>query len=117
VLFCPPGGLSETLAFDQRLVLPLPVCVALLDGYGAWLWSPILPHMHTQHKQAAQSCVNTGAVVCYAELHVVCRVLHGTACCAWPDESRFNVTAAQRPNMSTAALERRPAKCARSGGQ
>jgi hypothetical protein len=41
------------------------------------------------------------------------RVLRGTACCALPEDNRFNVTAAPRPNMSTqastAALERRPA--------
>ncbi len=45
------------------------------------------------------------------------RVLRGTACCALPDENRFNVTAAQRPNMTTTALERRPAKRTRGGGQ
>ncbi len=45
------------------------------------------------------------------------RVLRGTACCALPDENRFNVTAARRPNMSTAALEHRPAKRTRGGGQ
>ncbi len=45
------------------------------------------------------------------------RVLRGSACCALLDEKRFNVTAAQRPNMSTAALERRPAKRTRGGGQ
>ena len=33
--------------------------------------------------------------------------LRGTACCAFPDENRTTVTATQRPNMSTAALERR----------
>ena len=36
------------------------------------------------------------------------RYLHGTACSALPDETRVNVTAVPRPNMSTAALERRP---------
>ncbi len=48
------------------------------------------------------------------------RVLRGTACyscCALPDENRFDVTAAQRPNMSTAALERRPVKRTLGGGQ
>ncbi len=40
--------------------------------------------------------------------------LRGTACYALPDEKRINVTAAPRPNMSTAALERRPAKRTRS---
>ena len=35
------------------------------------------------------------------------RFLQGTACCAFPDENRTTVTATQRPNMSTAALERR----------
>ena len=43
------------------------------------------------------------------------RVLRGTACCALPDENRMNVTAAPRPNMSTAALERRQAKRKRGG--
>jgi hypothetical protein len=43
--------------------------------------------------------------------------LRGTACYALPDEKRINVTAAPRPNMSTAALERRPAKLTRGGGQ
>ena len=45
------------------------------------------------------------------------KVLRGTACCALLDENRFNVTAAPRPNMSTAALERRPAKRTQGGGQ
>ncbi len=31
----------------------------------------------------------------------------GTSCCAFPDEKRITVPAAPRPNMSTAALERR----------
>ena len=39
--------------------------------------------------------------------------LRGTACYAFPDENRLIVTAAPRPNMSTAALERRPAKSTR----
>ena len=38
------------------------------------------------------------------------RFLHGTACSALPDENRVNVTAVPRPNMSTAALDRRPAQ-------
>ena len=41
-------------------------------------------------------------------LHI--RFLHGTACSALPDETRVNVTVVQRPNMSTAALDRRPAQ-------
>ncbi len=45
------------------------------------------------------------------------RVLRGTACCALPDENRRIVTAAPRPNMSTGALERRPAQRTRGGGQ
>ena len=39
--------------------------------------------------------------------------LHGTACYALPDENRVNVTAVPRPNMSTAALDRRSAQRAR----
>ena len=41
-------------------------------------------------------------------LHRRSRCLHGTACSALPDENRVNVTAVPRPNMSTAAFERRP---------
>ena len=45
------------------------------------------------------------------------KMLRGTACCALPDENRINVTAAPRSNMSTAALQRRPAERTRGGGQ
>ena len=45
------------------------------------------------------------------------KMLRGTACCALPDEDRINVTAAPRSNMSTAALQRRPAERTRGGGQ
>jgi hypothetical protein len=45
------------------------------------------------------------------------RVLRRMACRALPNENRFNVTAAQRPNMSTAALESRPAKRTQGGEQ
>ena len=36
--------------------------------------------------------------------------LHATPCYALPNENRVDVTAVPRPNMSTAALDRRPAK-------
>jgi hypothetical protein len=36
--------------------------------------------------------------------------LRGTGCFALPEQTRVNVVAAARPNMSTAAVERRPAK-------
>ena len=42
--------------------------------------------------------------------------LRGTACYALADENRLIVTAAPRPNMSTAALERRKAKRTRGRG-
>jgi hypothetical protein len=42
--------------------------------------------------------------------------LRGTACYALPDENRLIVTAAARPNMSTAVLERRPATRTRGRG-
>ncbi len=45
------------------------------------------------------------------------KLLRGTACCALPDENRMKVTAAPRPNMSTAALERRPAQRTRGVGR
>jgi len=38
------------------------------------------------------------------------RHLRGTACYAFPDEKRVNVTAVSRANMSTALVERRAAK-------
>ena len=25
---------------------PCQFCMTLFDGYGAWLWPPVLPHMH-----------------------------------------------------------------------
>ena len=43
--------------------------------------------------------------------------LRGTACYAQPDQNRLIVTAAARPNMSTAVLERRPATRTRGRGQ
>ena len=36
--------------------------------------------------------------------------LRGTACFALPEQTRVNVIAGARPNMSTAAVELRPAK-------
>ena len=36
--------------------------------------------------------------------------LHGTACFALPDQTRVNVILGARPNMSTAAVERRTVK-------
>ncbi len=36
--------------------------------------------------------------------------LRGTGCYALPEQTRMNFIAAARPNMSTAAVERRPAK-------
>ena len=36
--------------------------------------------------------------------------LRGTACFALPGQTRVNVVAGARPNMSAAAVERRPAK-------
>ena len=41
--------------------------------------------------------------------------LHNTACRSLHDENRINVTAVPRANMSTAAVERRPAKRMRGG--
>ncbi len=45
------------------------------------------------------------------------KMLRGTPCCAFPDENRMNVTSVPRQNMSTAALERRPAQRTRGGGE
>ncbi len=64
-----------------------------------------------------QGCGRLFGTLFADDQHRRSRVLRGTACCALPDENRFNATAAQRPNMSTAALERRPAKRTRGGGQ
>ncbi len=57
-----------------------------------------------------QGCGKMFASLFAYDQHRRSRVLRGTACYALPDEKRINVTAAPRPNMSTAALERRPAK-------
>ena len=43
--------------------------------------------------------------------------LRGTACYALPNETRVDVTAVQRPSMSSAVLERRPAKRTQGGGR
>ncbi len=51
-----------------------------------------------------QGCGRMFGTLFAYDQHRRSRVLHGTACCALPDENRFNVTAAQRLNMSTAAL-------------
>ena len=64
-----------------------------------------------------QGCGRLFGTLFAYDQHRRSRVLRGTACCALPDENRFNVTAALRPNMSTTALERRPAKRTRGGGQ
>jgi hypothetical protein len=42
--------------------------------------------------------------------HQLSFYLRGTGCFALPEQTRVNVVAAARPNMSTAAVERRPAK-------
>ncbi len=64
-----------------------------------------------------QGCGRLFGTLFAYDQHRRSRVLRGTACCALQVQNRFNVTAAQRPNMSTAALERRPAKRTRGGGQ
>jgi hypothetical protein len=64
-----------------------------------------------------QGCGKLFGTLFAYDQHRRSKVLRGTACCALPDENRFNVSAAPRPNMSTAALERRPAQRTRGGGQ
>ncbi len=64
-----------------------------------------------------QDCGKLFATLFAYDQHRRSKLLSGTACCALPDEDRMNVTAAPRPNMSTAALERRPAQRTRGGGQ
>ncbi len=44
-------------------------------------------------------------------------LLCGTACYAFPDENRVDVTAAQRAKMSTEVVERQPAKHTRGSGR
>ena len=48
--------------------------------------------------------------------HLLSAYLRGTACYALPNENRLIVTAEPRPNVSTAALERRQAKRTRGRG-
>ena len=64
-----------------------------------------------------QGCGRLFGTLFAYDQHRRSKLLRGTACCALPDENRMNVTAAPRPNMSTAALERRPAQRTRGGGQ
>ena len=84
--------------------------------------------MHTSRKSGkktdgraigteCQGCGKLFGTLFAYDQHRRSKVLRGTACCALPDENRMNVTAAPRPNMSTAALERRPAQRTRGGGQ
>jgi hypothetical protein len=64
-----------------------------------------------------QGCGKLFGTLFAYDQHRRSKQLRGTACCALPDENRMIVTAAPRPNMSTAALERRPAQRTRGGGQ
>ena len=64
-----------------------------------------------------QGCGKLFGTLFAYDQHRRSKLLRGTACCALPDENRLNVSAAPRPNMSTAALERRPAQRTRGGGQ
>jgi hypothetical protein len=64
-----------------------------------------------------QGCGKLFGTLFAYDQHRRSKLLRGTACCALPDENRMIVTAAPRPNMSTAALERRPAQRTRGGGQ
>ncbi len=54
-----------------------------------------------------QGCGRLFGTLFAYDQHWRSRVLRGTACCALSDGNRFNVTAPQCPNMSTAALERK----------
>ena len=63
-----------------------------------------------------QGCGKLFGTLFAYDQHLCSKLLRGTACCALPDENRMIVTAAPRPNMSTAALERRQAKRTRGRG-
>ncbi len=64
-----------------------------------------------------QSCGKMFGTMFSYDQHRRSAYLRGTACYALPNETRVVVTAAPRPNMSTAVLERRPAKRTRGGGR
>ena len=64
-----------------------------------------------------QGCGRLFGTLFAYDQHRRSKILRGTACCAFPDENRMNVTAVPRQNMSTAALERRPAQRTRGGGK
>ena len=64
-----------------------------------------------------QGCGRLFGTLFAYDQHRRSKMLRGTACCAFPDENRMNVTSVPRQNMSTAALERRPAKRTRGGGK
>jgi hypothetical protein len=64
-----------------------------------------------------QSCGKMFGTTFSYDQHRRSAYLRGTACYALPNETRVVVTAAPRPNMSTAVLERRLAKRTRGGGR
>ena len=60
-----------------------------------------------------QGCHRMFTTLFAYEQHRRSAYLRGTACYAFPDEKRVNVTAVPRANMSTALVERRAAKRSR----
>lgn len=66
---------------------------------------------------ACQGCGRLFGTLFAYDQHRRSKMLRGTACCAFPDENRMNVTSVPRQNMSTAALEHRPAQRTQGGGE
>ena len=69
--------------------------------------------MGTDRRAIGTQCDNCGILFLTVNAYNQHRrsfYLRGTACFALPEQTRVNVIAAARPNMSTAAVQRLPAK-------
>jgi hypothetical protein len=69
--------------------------------------------MGTDRRAIGTQCDNCGTLFLTVKAYNQHRrsfYLRGTGCFALPEQTRVNVIAGARPNMSTAAVERRPAK-------
>jgi hypothetical protein len=99
----------------------------ILPAVGCELSNEMHSSRSSAMKQTARQAIGTecqshccgkmfGTVFAFDQ-HRCSAYLRGTACSALPNETRVHVTAAPRPSMSTAVVERRTAKRTRGGGR
>ena len=99
----------------------------ILPAVGCELSNEMHSSLSSAMKQTARQAIGTecqshccgkmfGTVFAFDQ-HRCSAYLRGTACSALPNETRVHVTAAPRPSMSTAVVERRTAKRTRGGGR